>query len=242
MQLLSKLEKLDVRSNDELHIPLEISGDTWEKLSHPSKIINYYLSNRFKTNNIIFPLAYETEIFISYAWGGDSETYVNSLDQLLQSQGITIVRDKRNLGYKGLIKTFMEKIGRGKCVIAVISDKYLKSPNCMFELVQIAKNGNFYNRIFPIVLPDAKIFDPSERADYVIHWEIKIQELETKIKTLSSSANVPSLRRSIDEYAEIRATIDGLVDIIQDMNTLTPDIHSESDFEDLLQAIAKGVA
>ncbi|MEH2373988.1 hypothetical protein [Nostoc sp.] len=108
----------------------------------------------------------------------------------------------------------------------------------MFELVQIAKNGEFYDRIFPIVLADAKIYDPVDRADYVIHWEAEIQKLETKIKLLSSSANVPSLTRSINEYTEIRATIDELADILQNMNTLTPEIHSESDFEPLLNAIA----
>ena len=76
---------------------------------------------------------FEKEIFISYAWGGESEEFVNNLDQILLSKGIKIIRDKRELGYKGLIKAFMERIGRGKCVIAVISEKYLKSPNCMFE-------------------------------------------------------------------------------------------------------------
>jgi hypothetical protein len=54
---------------------------------------------------------------------------------------------ERDLGYKGLIKDFMRQIGRGKCAIAVISDKYLKSENCMFELVEIAKNGDFYDWI-----------------------------------------------------------------------------------------------
>ncbi|MCC5641536.1 hypothetical protein LC607_00895 [Nostoc sp. CHAB 5824] len=108
----------------------------------------------------------------------------------------------------------------------------------MFELVQIAKNGEFGDRIFPIVLSDANIYQPIDRADYILHWQAKIQKLEAKIKLLSSSANVPSLTRSINEYTEIRATIDGLVDILQNMNTLTPDIHSESDFEELLNAIA----
>ncbi|MCC5667175.1 leucine-rich repeat domain-containing protein [Nostoc sp. CHAB 5784] len=183
-------------------------------------------------------LADSKEIFISYAWGGESEQFVNKLDETFQAKGIKIIRDKRDLGYKGQIKAFMERIGRGKCAIAVISDKYLKSPNCMFELVQIAKNGEFYDRIFPIVLSDANIYEPIERADYIIHWEGEIQKLEAKIKLLSSSANVPSLTRSIDEYTEIRATIDRLVDILQDMNTLTPDIHSESGFESLLNAIA----
>jgi hypothetical protein len=182
-------------------------------------------------------LKFKKEIYISYAWGGESEEFVNNLDRTLQEKGVTIIRDKRDLGYKGLIKDFMERIGRGKSVIAVISDKYFKSRNCMFELVQVAKNENFYDRIFPIVLSDAKIYDPSDRADYVLHWQAESHKLEAKIKQLSSSANVPSLRRSIDEYAEFRATIDELTDIIQNMNTLTADIHSKSDFEVLLNAI-----
>lgn len=51
----------------------------------------------------------------------------------------------------------MERIGRGKGVIVVISEKYLKSENCMFELVQISKHQQFADRIFPIVLNNANI-------------------------------------------------------------------------------------
>jgi hypothetical protein len=42
----------------------------------------------------------EKEIFISYAWGGESEEFVNNLDRTLQEKGIEIIRDKRDLGYK----------------------------------------------------------------------------------------------------------------------------------------------
>ncbi|MEQ9368576.1 MAG: COR domain-containing protein [Coleofasciculus chthonoplastes F3-SA18-01] len=184
---------------------------------------------------------FEKEIFISYAWRGESEEFVNRLDEVFQSQGITIVRDKRDLDYKGLIKEFMQRIGKGKFVIVVISDRYLKSKNCMYELVQIAKNGEFYNRIFPIVLSDANIYDPIDRADYIIHWQEQIDKLENKIKLITSSANLPSLRSSIDEYTEIRATIDGLTDTLQNMNTLTPDIHSESGFNILINAIQQQI-
>ncbi|MCF4966466.1 leucine-rich repeat domain-containing protein [Nostoc sp. CMAA1605] len=183
---------------------------------------------------------YEKEIFISYAWGGESETYVNRLDEILQTKGITIIRDKRDLGYKGLIKAFMEKIGHGKCVIAVISDKYLKSPNCMFELVQIAKNGEFYHRIFPIVLADAQIYKPIERLKYIKHWEDQIKELDEAMKGVSA-ANLQGFREEIDQYTEIRNTIAEIIDLLKDMNTLTPDIHSETEFEELVQAISNRI-
>ncbi|MEH2328212.1 COR domain-containing protein [Nostoc sp.] len=183
-------------------------------------------------------MKFEKKIFISYAWGGESEQFVNQLDETLQAKGIKIIRDKRDLGYKGLIKAFMERIGRGKCAIAVISDKYLKSSNCMFELVQIAKNGEFYNRIFPIVLADAQIYDPLERIKYIKHWEEQIKKLDEAMKGVSA-ANLQGFRDDIDQYTEIRNTIAELTNLLKDMNTLTPDIHSESDFESLLNAIAQ---
>lgn len=179
---------------------------------------------------------FEKEIFISYAWGGESQKFVEHLDQTLQAKGIKIVRDKRDLGYKGLIKAFMERIGRGKCVIAVISDKYLKSPNCMFEMVQIAKNGQFYNRIFPIVLADTQIYKPIERIKYIKHWEVQIKDLDEAMKGVSA-ANLQGFREEIDQYTDIRNTIAELTNLLKDMNTLTPDIHSQSEFEALLNAI-----
>ncbi|MGF1937523.1 MAG: COR domain-containing protein [Nostoc sp. ChiQUE02] len=183
-------------------------------------------------------MEFEKEIFISYAWGGESEQFVNQLDETLQAKGIKIIRDKRDLGYKGLIKPFMERIGRGKCAIAVISDKYLKSPNCMFELVQIAKNGKFYDRIFPIVLTDAQIYKPVARLKYIKHWEDEIKELDEGMREVGA-ANLQGFREEIDQYTEIRNTIAELTNLLKDMNTLTPDIHSKSDFEELLNAIAQ---
>lgn len=140
----------------------------------------------------------DREIFVSYAWGGESEEIVNRLDQALQAKGVTIVRDKRDLGFKGRIKAFMEQIGRGKAVIVVISEKYLKSENCMFELVQIAKNGQFYDRIFPIVLADAQIYKPVQRIKYIQHWEQQIKELDEAMKTVSA-ANLQGFREEIDQ-------------------------------------------
>ena len=178
----------------------------------------------------------EREIFISYAWSGDSEDFVDKLDAAFQEKGIVIIRDKRDLGYKGLIKEFMERIGQGKCVIAVISDKYLRSPNCMFELAQVSKNGRFHDRIFPIVLKDAQIYRPLERIKYIKYWEEQIRELDEAMKDISA-AFLQGFREEIDQYTEIRNTIAELTSILKNMNTLTPDIHSESDFGTLLESV-----
>ena len=177
-----------------------------------------------------------SEIFISYAWGGESEQLVDLIEQSAQNKGIPIIRDKKDAGYKARIKEFMQRIGQGKAIIVVISKRYLESENCMFELIEIAKNGQFYDRIFPIVLKDANIYQPIERLKYIKYWEDKIQELDEGMKTVGA-ANLQGFREAIDLYTEIRKTIAQLADIIADMNTLTSDIHQNSDFEALFKAI-----
>ena len=181
---------------------------------------------------------YEQAVFISYAWGAEREEIVDQIDKSLQQRGLKIIRDKRDLGYKGSIREFMERIGQGNCVIVVISDKYLRSPNCMFELVEIAGGKEFHDRIFPVVLSDANISDPVKRIEYVRHWETKRAELAEAIKTLDP-ANLQGIREDMDLYDRIRDHISGLATTLKDMNTLTPDMHRDSDFNELYTAIEK---
>jgi len=179
---------------------------------------------------------YENEVFVSYAWGGESETLVDQIDQALQARGLKIIRDKRAVGYKSSIRAFMERIGQGNCVIVVICDKYLRSPNCMFELVEIAGNKHFNDRIFPVVLSDADIYDPVKRLGYVKYWEEKRNALAAAMQGVDP-ANLQGIRDDMDLYHRIREQISGLASLLQDMNTLTSEMHEDSDFSQLYESI-----
>jgi hypothetical protein len=178
------------------------------------------------------------KVYISYAWGGASEQLVNELDKAFQEKGLTLVRDKRDLGFKGSISEFMREIGRAGAIVIVINDKYLKSPNCMFELTEIAANKDFQDRVFPVVLSDADIYDPVNRIKYVQHWEQKLSALDEAMKSVSA-ANLQGFREEIDSYQTIRSTISELVFILKDMNTLTPDMHRDGDFAIIFDAIQR---
>lgn len=180
----------------------------------------------------------ERMVYISYAWGGESENFVNQLDQAFQAKGMKLVRDKRDLGYKGSISDFMREIGRAGAIVVVINDKYLKSPNCMFELTEIAGNNDFRDRVFPVVMSDADIYRPVNRIKYVQHWEQEIKALDEAMKTVSS-ANLQGFREEIDSYQTIRNTISELVFILKDMNTLTPDMHRDGDFEVIFNEVQR---
>lgn len=56
----------------------------------------------------------QSEVFISYAWGGESEKIVNELEEAMKNKELIFIPDKRDLGFKGLITDFMKKIGAAK--------------------------------------------------------------------------------------------------------------------------------
>lgn len=183
----------------------------------------------------------QKEVFISYTLRDNhSELFVQKLEKAFKAKGITLIRDKNATVYRQRFKKFMQRLSRGKCVIVVISHEYLKSENCMYELVEIAKNGNIEKRIFPIVLADAKIYETLESIEYIKYWEKQIQDLNQAMKTVSS-ANLERFHAAINLYTEIRQMLDNLLILLEDMNALTADIHLKSNFEALLQSITKSL-
>ncbi len=186
-------------------------------------------------------LGNSAEIFISYAWGGESEQIADSVETLLRAKGINITRDKKDLGYTGDIKTFMDSIGKGKYVIVIISDKYLKSENCMYELLEIKKNGDVYSRIFPIVLSDANFYDDINRIDYLNYWSQKRKELNEKISTMEDNMGTSNVIKKLDLFDDIRRFFDEIAATLSNMNALTPEQHMQNDFSSIINALEQKV-
>ena len=73
------------------------------------------------------------EIFISHSWNDNGLNVADELERCLQEKGFAVMRDNRAIGYKGLIKEYMQRLERGKCIILVLSDQYFKSPNFIYN-------------------------------------------------------------------------------------------------------------
>ena len=183
-------------------------------------------------------------IFVSYAWKGESEALVNQLCEAFAARGYQITRDKSTLTYKHSIKNFMERIGRGKFIIAVVGDKYMKSENCMYEAYRMFQSPAFGERVFPIVLPDADIFSFRGQVAYLKHWELEYEALEAEYKKIANSS--PTMAAPLTErLRDIEATtrfINDFMAAVSDMNVLTSQMHAESNFDQLLQAIEARIA
>jgi internalin A len=133
------------------------------------------------------------EWLVSYAWGDATpegrarEAVVDELCAEAERRGIRILRDRTTLGLGDRISAFMKRIGRGDRVFAVLSDKYLKSPYCMFELCEVwrtsrAEGEEFLRRVRVYSLPDAQVWTPLDRARCAAFWKRQHDELEAFVK------------------------------------------------------------
>ena len=126
-------------------------------------------------------------VYISYAWSNDDHPHleddVNALCNLLEKNHIYYKRDKENLcPYRCDISKAEKEIGEGSAIIVVISERYIKSPHCMHEWHQMRENGKIWERVFPIVLEDAKLTDDSVFEEYHDYYVKKRKDLAAKLE------------------------------------------------------------
>jgi tetratricopeptide (TPR) repeat protein len=172
-------------------------------------------------------------IFVSYSWKSESKTVVDEIQVALKTENIEIQRDINVLNYKGKITEFMNLIGRGKIIILVIGKDYLESENCLYELMQIASQGDIYERIVPVYLPSADIHKISLRVKYIQFWTDKNKEIES----LPSNILMNMPKEDVILYRDISQKIGDLMQFLASINALSVEIHQEKKWKDLIDTV-----
>jgi len=156
-----------------------------EVLSAPSEPI-------FDKPPAAFFASREPQVFVSYAWGDETEEgrrrqrVVDDLCVALGAGGMTIRRDRDEMRPGDLISEFMDCLANGDFIVTVISDKYLQSEYCMYELFRIYRNcadkpDKFLRKVIPLILADAKLDRPAQRLQRARYWIDQKTELEQLI-------------------------------------------------------------
>ncbi|GAB1436067.1 leucine-rich repeat domain-containing protein [Sphaerotilus sulfidivorans] len=132
-------------------------------------------------------------VYVSYAWEDASQAFVDEVGQRLPADRFEFRRDKTHLQTGDWISSFMAEIGRADCVLVVLSDKYLRSPNCMRELLHLYQRSqgdraDLMGRIVAVVPPELKIDRATGRAVYIRHWRDEHKALESVFQDLGIAA------------------------------------------------------
>ncbi len=158
-------------------------------------------------------------IFLSYNW--HDKEIADKIDKHLSGlTGITVKRDIRDIGPWKSIRKFMEGIRQQDYAVLIISGLYLKSKNCMFEVMEIMKEQQYRERVFPAVV-EYGIYDPLTRAEYIKYWQHECDKLEASLKGLEPEY-ISGLAADLRQYKSIASSIGEFLNMVADMNN--PDI------------------
>jgi pterin-4a-carbinolamine dehydratase len=249
-QAFNKLNQLisqpEVISNRREMVTLIERFNQFNKSTREKKLASDQINQRTKEfsaklEKLILSLEFKPRIFFSYGRGGEREKLVDDLYKSLDTDAkYELVRDKVDLGYRELISQFMKEMGKGGLVIVALSDKYLLSEYCMFELCELYRNSNqemeeLRKKIFPIKVEELDLNDPKALEKYYIHWK----NLETEIKNLVNQYGGDQER--LRKVQAINFALTPLLTLLNDLNLKTKELLSKDGFKEIKEAIEERV-
>lgn len=154
-------------------------------------------------------------IFISYSW--NDTKFVDELDNKLQAYGYKIERDIRDVEYAQNIKEFMKKIRETDYSIIVLSDNFLKSENCMREILEFIKDDNYKYRIIPVILESAKdIFGDNKGIAYTIYWKEREEDFKEQLKQIDEESKAGYIE-DLKHISSVKDSIGEVIKLFRDM-------------------------
>lgn len=136
-------------------------------------------------------------LFLSYC--SKDENIADIIDRNLRQQigeWLKITKYTRDVEYKDSFKEFMNSICEHDYALSIVSDNYLKSVACMYEVGEVLKDHNFTKKLLFVVLNEedrqyyndsyqgkvqADIYDVIKKAEYTIYWQLEYRKLKNKI-------------------------------------------------------------
>lgn len=161
----------------------------------------------------------------------------------------TLSRDIRDVEYHESFKKFMQSIEKHDYVISIISDNYLKSRNCMYEMLEVVKDSKFSQRLLFIVLTneDAKyykiapvqnigadVYSVSGQAKYLKYWSQMDKELDSEIEEIGNSIYAINQIKEKKIIQKILLDLPDFLEFVRDNKGLSLAEHLEKGFTEMI--------
>lgn len=172
-------------------------------------------------------------IFLSYCW--DDTDRANSIDDYLKEKGIAVTRDIRGVDTWQSLKDFMQTIRDNDFAVLLISDAYLKSANCMYEVLEIMKEKKYRTRIFPAII-DSAIYSTGKQIEYVRYWEDRVKTLKGNLASLEYT-NGLALGHELKKAEDISRSMAEFLITVSDMKNPAIDDAAEVIYDKLRSRI-----
>ena len=160
---------------------------TFQGTASLSKLVEADLDNK---------LPGQKSIFISYSW--DQQAMARDIDAEFERAGYLVIRDEKYLQTNDDLREFMNVITHRQLdhVLVLLSDDYLKRPNCMYEVNRIMKRHRFPETLVTHVLAD-DIYHGSQK--YEDHWRAKLSAATTNDDKKQLAATIDDCKKFIHQ-------------------------------------------
>ena len=165
---------------------------------------------------------HDVKVFVSYNQNSGSD-FADALEKKLEGKAL-VIRDKNNIPAWGSISAFMKSIRDQDFAVAVVTDEYLKSQACMYEITTMIREKDWENRIIPAVL-ESSIY--SKKLEYIQYWNAKKIEIEERVKAQNDLTTIQALNQDAERVSRINAEINTFLTFVLDR--LNPPIYTVLD-------------
>ena len=158
-------------------------------------------------------------VFLSYNWG--SEKTADEVEKRLKPIA-DVLRDKSSIEHWGSISEFMKSIRKTDLIVVILSDAYLRSVACLYEIMQLLKDDNWISHSMFLVEDSAKgIYKPVGQIDYVNYWISERDNLEKALEGINP-ALVTTQAEELKKIQLIQLNINDFMKSVSDRNN--PDL------------------
>lgn len=173
-------------------------------------------------------------VFISYQW--NSTVIADEFENLFEYNGLNVIRDKKSLKYKASLKEFMQSIREQDFVLMIISEEYLKSLNCMREVIELSKEKDFKKKIIQVVLNNTNIYNAKGRFSIHNYWNKEYEELK-QLATKTDPTRLSSIAEELKLMNDICNNILSFTAFLADEINIPIERLRETNFSDIANYI-----
>ncbi|WP_181593104.1 toll/interleukin-1 receptor domain-containing protein [Paenibacillus sp. YN15] len=196
-----------------------------------------------------------TKVFLSYCSKDSAIADIvdTQLQEVLIPYGIYISRDERDVMYKESFKDFMNSIEEHDFVVMIVSDSYLKSRPCMYEVLEIMKNRKYEKKMLFIVLSEnerpfykgidddflvgANVYNVAGRIAYAKYWAREESNLQELIQSIDSPLNTIEPIKELKIIKKILMDIDEFTSMLADRKGISFQKMKESNFAPIIELL-----
>ena len=202
---------------------------------------------------IVSPTQEAPQRAVFFSFQSADKDLVDIIGTVLKGHSIAASRFDHDVRYKGSFKAFMQSIGHHDHVIMLISDNFLKSQACMYEVGELVSTRSLESKLLFLVVQDedskyynltptkpvgANIYDLIKRNEYITYWENRSSEVEDSINQIrSSSAKIEPLETLREIKKIIEQDIGPFLKYLSDAKGKSFGEMHETSFEDILAKI-----